>query len=263
MLEASLKPENSFVTLTYEKDPVSLEPLHLKAFLDRLRKLSLPTRFRFYAVGEYGEKNGRPHYHLVLFGLPPCRSLRSRRNGCCAPCDTLRRAWGRGFVDNLPFTIKRARYIAKYTLKKMTRFDDARLKPHQHPEFARMSLKNGGIGYGALDYVCNTIRKFNLLTPEGDVPVTLRHGNTEMPLGRYLRQQARKKLGLDHRAPHVLSAEAAYAHSLTEEGQAMLALQKAAIANKTTLREEILSASATKRAQITARSKLFHSKGQL
>lgn len=76
----------SFVTLTYNNENLpkdfSLHPEHLKNFLDCVRyDLSLQKRkFKYYAVGEYGEDNsnsppgiqhGRPHYHLIMFGLNP------------------------------------------------------------------------------------------------------------------------------------------------------------------------------------------------
>jgi hypothetical protein len=39
----------------------------LQLFLKRLRKKDETERIRYYAVGEYGEKTGRPHYHIILF----------------------------------------------------------------------------------------------------------------------------------------------------------------------------------------------------
>lgn len=268
MLERSVHKDAAFLTLTYAEDRRSLEPLHLRAFLDRFRKIT-DKKIRYYAVGEYGDTHGRPHYHVALFNHSHCTH---RRRWCdrpdCKACNPIRQAWSedgitRGFILAQPMELGRAKYIAKYTIKKLTRFDDPRLLPHQHPEFARMSNQNGGIGYGALEEVANTIRKFNLLTPEGDVPVTLRHGTQQMPIGRYLRQALRKKLGLDHRSPHVLTAEASYAHSLSEEGQNMRALQQAAVNNKTSLKTEILNQSAPLRAQITSRHKLHSKKGEL
>ena len=33
--------------------------------------LKMPTKtFKYYLVGEYGEKCGRPHYHLICFNVP-------------------------------------------------------------------------------------------------------------------------------------------------------------------------------------------------
>lgn len=61
---------SSFVTLTYDDDHlpkdwcVSVRELQL--FLKRLRRAGFSVRY--LACGEYGEKNFRPHYHLILFG---------------------------------------------------------------------------------------------------------------------------------------------------------------------------------------------------
>lgn len=62
-----------FITLTYnavhiplsKNGYMSLCKHDLQCFFKRLRKRS---KFRYYAVGEYGTKRKRPHYHLILFG---------------------------------------------------------------------------------------------------------------------------------------------------------------------------------------------------
>ena len=156
-----------------------------------------------------------------------------------------------------------ARYVARYVIKKMTRFDDPRLG-NRHPEFARMSLKPG-IGAGILDNVATVITRYNLLTPEGDVPVTLRHGGLEWPLGRYLRKQLRRKLGLDERSPQVLSAEASYKAFHSPQQQEMRALQEAARNDpkNPSLKSQLLKSTEAARMQLHHRHKLFSKKGEL
>lgn len=145
----------------------------------------------------------------------------------------------------------------------MTRFDDPRLG-NRHPEFARMSLKPG-IGAGVLENVASVITRYNLLTREGDVPVTLAHGGHQMPLGRYLRKKLRKHLGLDERSPHVVSAQASHAHYWSEENSAMRAVQQAALNDpkNPSLKYHLLKASEGERMQLAARQRLFNSKGKL
>lgn len=261
MLEAGLNADNAFVTLTYSDNNIeSLEPKHLQAFLKSFRKIIAPLRVRFYAVGEYGEKHGRPHYHLALFGWPDCRQPHKRGYCSCPSCKPISQAWGRGFIVNLPLELASARYVARYTIKKMTRFDDPRLGG-RHPEFARMSLRPG-IGHGVLRQVAATITRYNLLNSEGDVPVTLAHGGQEHPLGRYLRRKLRLELGLDERAPHFLSAEASFAHANSEQQQELRALQKAAISDpqNPSLKAQVLKASRSIREQTERRYKLFNRK---
>lgn len=65
----------AFVTLTYSDaflpSNQDLVPSHLSSFLKRLRK-DLTYPIRYFACGEYGSLRGRPHYHLILFGLKEC-----------------------------------------------------------------------------------------------------------------------------------------------------------------------------------------------
>lgn len=264
MLEQGLQADNCFLTLTYADDPVTLEPLHHRQFMDALRKRILPLKIRFYMVGEYGERHHRPHFHYALFGYPTCQRSTSRRRNfrCCAACDLVEDVWGKGFVYNLPLEIGSARYIARYVIKKMTRFDDPRLG-NRHPEFARMSLKPG-IGAGVVERLAKIITRYNLLR-EGDVPVTLAHGGKEFPLGRYLRKQIRKELGLDERSPTVTTAEGSYAAFWSEENQAMRALQEAALSDpkNPSLKSHLLKASEAERAQLKRRHQLFEKKGRI
>lgn len=66
-----------FVTLTYRNETLPSDGLHLdhlQKFFKRLRTrfhdFGLPTDFRYLAVGEYGSKFGRPHYHIIFWNLP-------------------------------------------------------------------------------------------------------------------------------------------------------------------------------------------------
>lgn len=59
----------AFITLTYSAKFVpddGLNKRHVQLFLKRLRK-RIGKKVRYYLVGEYGSKTGRPHYHLLLF----------------------------------------------------------------------------------------------------------------------------------------------------------------------------------------------------
>lgn len=67
-----------FFTLTYK--PECLPPYHelqyrdVQLFFKRFRKLmhsnGWRTDFKYIVAGEYGAKNGRPHYHVILYNNP-------------------------------------------------------------------------------------------------------------------------------------------------------------------------------------------------
>lgn len=206
--------ESSFITLTYSDEAVpdghSLQPKHLQDWLKRFRKAIEPLRVRYYAVGEYGDESQRPHYHVAMFGYPSCRygvsTYNRYRNKCCDRCDLVSQTWGHGHVLLGQLEQASAQYIVGYVTKKMTSSSDDRLNG-RYPEFARMS-RRPGIGVGALDAIFDSITKFNLDFTETDVPVSLRHGNKLLPLGRFLRRKLRLMLGGDGNAPPEAVAEA-------------------------------------------------------
>lgn len=62
----------SFITLTYDDAYLHLSGLvkrDLQTFFKRLRKKY--REIKYYAVGEYGDLNQRPHYHAIVFGYKP------------------------------------------------------------------------------------------------------------------------------------------------------------------------------------------------
>ena len=164
MHESQLHEENCFVTLTYADMPEdqSLSVRDWQLFAKRLRKEC--GSFRFYACGEYGEKNRRPHYHACLFGL----DFRDKELWKFAPgghplhvSATLDRVWGKGFTTVGALTRESAEYVARYVMKKRTghmgEWDRLRMNErgefHQvKPEFSVMSRggrKQGAGGIGA------------------------------------------------------------------------------------------------------------------
>lgn len=203
----------SFITLSYRDDALTLTPgglptlipIDLSNWLKRFRKAIAPRQIRFYAAGEYGDKRERPHYHVLAFGYQSCAYGVSRyRDGrtidCCASCDLVRDTWGLGIIENKVMAPDHAGYIAGYVMKKMTHPSDARLKGRT-PEFARMSNQNGGIGIKAVQSLVPTARSRIEAGQSLDVPTAVRINGKISPLGRYIRQQIRKALGGDGKAP--------------------------------------------------------------
>jgi len=77
---------SQFVPLTYDESnvPISenglqtLRKTDLQKFFKRLRKLT-HEKISYYAVGEYGDKTQRPHYHIILFN-GNCNNVESAWN---------------------------------------------------------------------------------------------------------------------------------------------------------------------------------------
>lgn len=207
MLEATQHGENCFLTLTYNDDNLpddkSLNPKHVQDFLKRLRRRIEPKKIRYFAVGEYGETTHRPHYHLVLFGHPTCEKgvtdrTRTGAIRCCDVCNSLQSDWPMGNIYNGCLETASAAYVSGYVTKKLTDPRDERLEG-RHPEFARMSLRPG-IGADFMDEFASSLLEFNLHDLD-DVPFALRHGTRTMPIGRYLQQRLRERVGKPKNAP--------------------------------------------------------------
>ena len=83
------------------------------------KKLEQPIRY--FACGEYGPTNGRPHYHMALFNYMPTdiKPYKKNHNGdMLYMLPTLQKIWGKGFVIIGHLTPESASYIARYVQKK-------------------------------------------------------------------------------------------------------------------------------------------------
>lgn len=155
--EAQMHQENCFVTLTYNEQHYQpgLVYRHFQLFMKRLRKHAKKP-IRFYMCGEYGETNGRPHFHACLFGWsPPDKTLFKKlpSGSHLYSSRTLESLWGFGYASVGDVTLESAAYIARYVMKKITGPNaDSHywsLNPITgelvkiEPEFNKMSLKPG------------------------------------------------------------------------------------------------------------------------
>lgn len=164
MHESKLYERNCFITLTYDDQNVptsfSVELRHWQLFMKRLRK-SLPQRLRFFACGEYGDQNLRPHYHAIIFNHDFCDKKLHSKNRQGDPIfvsDQLSNLWQLGHAVTQDVTYKSAAYVSRYVTKKIngSLADDhySRVSPvdgqvyNVKPEFAVMSRRPGlGTGY--------------------------------------------------------------------------------------------------------------------
>jgi len=147
MHEADMHEVNSFLTLTYERVPFceSLCVRHFQLFMKQLRKHLDGKGVRYFHAGEYGEENGRPHYHVALFGVDFAdKILISERDGIkLYTSPTLESLWGRGFVTIGELTYESAAYIARYCLKKVNGDCAEKHYGGRRPEYTTMSRRPG------------------------------------------------------------------------------------------------------------------------
>lgn len=122
-----IKYRSSFVTFTYDDNhlrymsPSSVNPTlcrdDFSKYIDNLRHQikSLPIipegnirDFKFFACGEYGDLFGRPHYHVLFFGLDYLDFKRYFID-----------SWHNGSIKSLPITSGGIRYVVDYMTKSL------------------------------------------------------------------------------------------------------------------------------------------------
>lgn len=174
-----------FVTLTYECNPVTVNPKNLQDFVKRFRKNS-GQKIKYYAVGEYGDETGRPHYHLIIYS-----------DGLIRDVD-IRKSWGLGLTSTEECCRETIQYVAGYIEKKLIGKDaDEYKKNGLCPPFSRQSQ---GLGKAfCLD---------NAKQIRDNLKITLNGNNVGIP--RYYK----KVLGIERTDMMPVVAEANY---LTDE----------------------------------------------
>ena len=180
MLEAKNWENNYFLTLTYDDEHLTpgrqidietgevfeapyatLVPEELTKFMKDLRRYYKyhydHDNIRFYACGEYGDKSGRPHFHVILFNMPIFDLEYFHTNHAGDKLylsETIANIWGKGHVIVGDVTWNSAAYTARYVMKKIKgpkakeTYDSMGLVP----EFVRMSR---GEGIGRAYYEAN------------------------------------------------------------------------------------------------------------
>lgn len=153
-LEAQGHEFKYFLTLTYSEDSLihiqnkynckTLVLEDMQLFLKRLRK-NTGQKFRYYLCGEYGSLKGRPHYHMLLYGLniPDLDFLYKTDKGYnYYKSDFIQNCWGLGIVQISEFSDYNSMYTSRYCTKKID-FENNVLDVKK--EFNTMS-RRGGIG---------------------------------------------------------------------------------------------------------------------
>lgn len=133
--EMQMHEDNCFVTLTYDDahlispkrrgiaawQQYSVNVREMQLFMKRVRK-RFGAGVRFFACGEYGEGNGRPHYHAILFNLRfDDRKLWKTTDAgmLLYRSELLERLWPFGYSSVGAATFQSAAYVARYMMKKV------------------------------------------------------------------------------------------------------------------------------------------------
>lgn len=194
LLEQMFHPQRSwFVTLTYDENTVprtgdGKPTLDKSAALNWIKNTNnrIKGRFRYFVVGEYGDRTFRPHLHLAIFP-----------DDDCSITDVLDR-WTNGHTSLSEMDGKRAAYLCHYTAKKLTCPADERLEADMEPEF-RASSRFPPIGSSALPALLHPYSQragSTLIAERGDVERTVRISGKIYPLDSYILRKMREALGI-------------------------------------------------------------------
>ena len=181
--EAMYSNISLFITLTYDDNnlcfadganPV-LNFKDLRDYFKRVRKENPFLVFKYFAVGEYGEKFGRPHYHFIAFIKTPLFND-----------EAFRQKWFKGSVHIKPANLANIRYVLKDMLKLKGEFD------HLEKELRPQIRVSKGLG---IDYVKvhKTAHKTDVSNPSY-YPL---RGESKTIIPRYLRNKIFSKLELE------------------------------------------------------------------
>lgn len=164
-------------------------------------------------------------------------------------------AWKLGDIEVRSLVASKCEYLAGYTVKKMTKGDDARLLG-RHPEFSRQS-RRPGIGASYMVDVARLIERYFKAEEIIDVPSALAISHKPIPLGRYLRSRLRLELGLEEGTPDEVLRAAWY--------EQVLPVLKVAKASKEAIsfREAFRQANQNYADTLAARARIFSTGGRI
>lgn len=207
-------PSATFLTLTYEEPPISkkgymtLVKRDWQLFMKRLRKLHPKgAKISYYAVGEYGSKTWRPHFHAILLG---------------ADSELLEKAWNDQVDDDFDRTKllrpgkpgifqadsdvnpANTAYVTKYITKgkqiPMHKNDD------REPEFALMSKNLGA------NYMTDAMKRYHKADP--DRMYVTNPGGIKLAMPRYYRDRIFSE---EERALHAIKVQQLSPQRLKDE----------------------------------------------
>lgn len=172
MLEQRAWKYNEMLTLTYDEEHVpktqgtdlttgvvdevnTLRKKDVQDFMKRLRKYWSThyneDNIRFFMCGEYGEKYGRPHYHMLMFNFNVRDKKfykKSQKGFDMFHSQIIEDIWGKGHIELNAISPESCAYVARYVLKKQKGKNSKEYYEIQGkvPEYTNCS-RMPGIGY--------------------------------------------------------------------------------------------------------------------
>ena len=119
-LESLSHKEKCFITLTYKDDDNGKKQVSKEEIQDFIKKLRKHTKkkIKYFAAGEYGEKRGRPHYHIIILGWQPDDIKKMRRKSNKGKdlytSKTIKELWGKGIITIQTFNKNEIGYLTLY-----------------------------------------------------------------------------------------------------------------------------------------------------
>lgn len=114
----SVVKKGIFLTLSYNDislpRDMSVSVKDVQLFMKRLRKHYPSGTISYFVASEYGDKNLRPHYHILLFGIecPTSNYMRIKLSNHIA-----KNIWKKGYCFVGDLNEKTIKYTTKYILK--------------------------------------------------------------------------------------------------------------------------------------------------
>ena len=148
--ESQMHEQNCFITLTYSDEFLpengSLQLKHFQDFMKRLR-FHVGGGIRFFHCGEYGEENGRPHHHAIIFNHDFAdKKVWKTNNGVVLyRSKILEELWPYGFATVGCVSFESAAYVARYITKKVNGDMADSHYLGREPEYITMSRRPGVI----------------------------------------------------------------------------------------------------------------------
>lgn len=164
-LEAKEHEKQCFITLTLKNTKTekgkNLNKNDLQNFIKRLRKNENIKDLKYFAAGEYGEKKGRAHYHIIMLGYLPNDLIKdnkfySKKGNEIYRSPKLEKIWGKGVVTVQAFHKDEIPYLTLYldnnsTINNKINWYENKLKKEKLTELH--------IKYGIKTRVKNNVKK--------------------------------------------------------------------------------------------------------